>query len=111
MYRNTVCGTREALHLAWQTSPGPHGEPEGHDRDGQVQGVGPLRRTEEAFEPRSPPGTGGAGGGKGAGQGERDGAHQGPDTGPGNPVTGARWRTAGIFGCLRVTTRGRSPVR
>src|SRR5262249_4813483 len=27
------------------------------------------------------------------------------------PVTGARLRTAGIFGCLRVTTRGRSPVR
>ena len=27
------------------------------------------------------------------------------------PVTGARRRTAGIFGCLRVTTRGRSPVR
>jgi hypothetical protein len=29
----------------------------------------------------------------------------------GLPVTGARLRTAGIFGCLRVTTRGRSPVR
>ena len=27
------------------------------------------------------------------------------------PVTGARRRTAGIFGCRRVTTRGRSPVR
>src|SRR5262249_36016802 len=27
------------------------------------------------------------------------------------PVTGARLRTAGICGCLRVTTRGRSPVR
>jgi hypothetical protein len=35
--------------------PGPHGEPLGYDRDGRVQGVGPLQRTEEAFEQGSPP--------------------------------------------------------
>ena len=29
----------------------------------------------------------------------------------GLPVTDARLRTAGTFGCLRVITRGRSPVR
>jgi hypothetical protein len=27
MHRNTVCGTREALHLAWAGWPGPHGRP------------------------------------------------------------------------------------
>jgi hypothetical protein len=51
--------------------PSPHGEPEGHDRDGRVQGVGQLYSTDEAFEQGSPHGTGGEGGGKGAGQGER----------------------------------------
>ena len=85
MDRNTVCRTREALHLAWWVLPGPHGEPMGHDRDGRVQGVGPLHSTEEAFEQGSPHGTGGEGGGKGAGQGERGPADQGPDTVPGSP--------------------------
>src|SRR5215471_19652662 len=102
MDRNTVCGTREALHLAWWVLPGPHGEPMGHDRDGRVQGVGPLHSTEEAFEQGSPHGTGGEGGGKGAGQGERGGANQEPDTAPGSPVTGARLRTAGTSGYLYV---------
>ena len=83
-------------------SPGPHGAPTGHDRDGRVQGVGPLQSTEEAFAQRSPQGTGGAGGGKGAGQGERGGANQEPDTAPGSPVTGAQPRTAGPCGCLHV---------
>ena len=27
MRGNTVCGTREALPLAWRILPGPHGEP------------------------------------------------------------------------------------
>jgi len=36
--------------------PGSHGAPEGHDRDGRVQGVGQLHSTEEAFEQRSPGG-------------------------------------------------------
>jgi hypothetical protein len=26
-HRHTVCGTREALHLAWASWPGPHGKP------------------------------------------------------------------------------------
>jgi hypothetical protein len=82
--------------------PGPHGEPEGHDRDGRVQGVGQLHSTDEAFEQGSPHGTGGEGGGKGAGQGERGGGNQEPDTVPGPPVTGALPRTAGTFGCLDV---------
>ena len=53
---------------------------------------------------------GGGGGEKGAGQGEPGRAPQGPDTAPGNLVTGARLGTAGVV-CLRVITRGRSPVR
>jgi len=94
-----------------ERAPGPHGAPTGHDRGGRVQGVGPLQRTEEACEPRSPHGSGGEGGGKEAGQGERGRGNQEPDTAPGSPVTGAQPRTAGPRGCLRVTTRGRSPVR
>ena len=85
--------------------PGPHGEPKGYARDGRLQGVGPLQRTEEAGAQRSPPGTGGAGGGKGAGQGERGGGNQEPDTAPGTPVTGTQPRTAGPFGCLHVDPR------
>src|SRR4029450_4090504 len=50
-----------------ERSPGPHGEPTGHDRGARVQGVGPLQSTEEACEQRSPQGTGGAGGGGGGG--------------------------------------------
>jgi hypothetical protein len=88
-----------------ERSPGPHGAPTGHDRDGRVQGVGPLQSTAEAFAPRSPHGSGGAGGGKGAGQGERGGVHQEPATAPGSPVTGAQPRTAGTCGCLHVDPR------
>jgi len=73
--------------------PGPHGAPDGHDRDGRVQGVGQLQSTDEAFEQGSPHGTSGAGGGQGAGQGDRGGAHQEPDTAPGSPVTCAQPRT------------------
>ena len=88
-----------------ERSPGPHGEPPGHDRGAWVQGVGQLHRTEEAFEQRSPYGTGGGGGGKGAGQGARGGVNQEPDTAPGPPVTCAQPRTAGTFGCLHVDPR------
>ena len=42
MRRNTVCGTREALHLTWRVRPGPYGEPTGYDRNARVQGVGQL---------------------------------------------------------------------
>jgi hypothetical protein len=86
-----------------ERSPGPHGAPEGHDRDGRGQGVGPLQRTEEACAHGWPRGTGGAGGGQGAGQGARGGAHQEPDPAPGSPVPGARRRTAGTCGYLHVS--------
>ena len=59
MDSNTVCGTREALPLAWRriarSSPGA---PEGHDRGARVPGVGPLqlRRGSQsnAGHPRGP---------------------------------------------------------
>ena len=88
-----------------ERSPGPHGAPTGHDREGRGQGVGPLQSTEEACEPRSPHGIGGAGGGQGAGQGARGGGNQEPDPAPGSPVTGAQPRTAGPCGCLHVDPR------
>ena len=94
-----------------ESSPGPHGEPEGYDRDAQVQGVGQPHSISEAPEQRCwCARTGGGGGEKGAGQGEPGRAPQGPDTAPGNPATGARLGTAGAVR-LRVITRGRSPVR
>jgi hypothetical protein len=83
-------------------SPGPHGAPEGHDRGARVQGVGPLQRTAEACEQRSPHGTGGAGGGKGAGQGERGGVHQEPDPAPG---VSCHRRSAAYGRHLRVPAR------
>jgi hypothetical protein len=88
-----------------ERSPSPHGAPTGHDRDGRVQGVGPLQSTAEAFAQRSPHGIGGAGGGQGAGQGARGGVTQEPDTAPGSPVTGAQPRTAGPCGGLHVDPR------
>jgi hypothetical protein len=111
LHGNLLRGTREALHLAWQR--------------GQVRTVHPrettvlhgCRESDRCIGPRKP-------------------AHNGRPTGPaeegegrerakGNvvqqsrgrtqsrvlPVTGARPRMAGIFGGLRVITRGRSPVR
>ena len=81
---------------------------EGHDRGARVQGVGPLQGPQEAFEHRSPQGTGGAGGGKGTGQGEHGGGKQEPDTAPGSPVTGTQPRTVGPCGCLPVNP-GREP--
>ena len=56
MHGNSVSGTREALPLAWQTSQVCTVNLWGYDRDGRVQGVGPLQSTEEAFEQGSPQG-------------------------------------------------------
>jgi len=61
------------------------GHPQGDAREARVQGGGPLQRTAEAVEPRSPHGTGGGGGGQGAGPGERGPADQGPAAEPGAP--------------------------
>jgi hypothetical protein len=84
----------------------------GYDRDVRAQGVGQLHSIgetpEQGFWCAS---TGGGGGEKGAGRGERGEANQEPDAVPGSPVTCAWPRTAGTSGCLRVMTRGRSPVR
>jgi hypothetical protein len=73
-----------------ESSPGPHGEPTGDDRDGRRQGVGQPHSIDEAFEQRFwCARVGGGGGEKEAGHGEPGHAPQGPDTGPGHPVTGA----------------------
>jgi hypothetical protein len=86
MRGNAMCGTREAVYLAWRTiARCAQGTRTGHDRGALVQGIGPLHRPEEAFDPRWPPGTRGGGGGKGAGPGEGGGADQGPDPGLGHP--------------------------
>ena len=52
---------------------------------------------------------GGGSGGKGTGQGESGPAKQGPHSVAGSPATCAGVDTAGGQ-CLRVRTRGRSPV-
>jgi hypothetical protein len=111
MRENTVCGTREALSLAWHILPGPHGEPEGHDRDVRGQRVGQLHSTEEAFEQRLPRGPAEEVEGRELAKGNAAEHTRGRTQGRVPPVTGARPRTAGTFGCLRVITRGRSPVR
>jgi hypothetical protein len=62
MRGNPMCGTREAVHLAWRTiARCARGTRMGHDREARVQGIGPLHRPEEAFDPRWPPGTRGGG--------------------------------------------------
>jgi RNA-directed DNA polymerase len=49
MHGNIVCGTREALHLAWASAPRPAPRTaQGHGCDGRGQGVGPLQSTKEA---------------------------------------------------------------
>ena len=51
MHGNIVCGTREALHLAWAIAPRPARRTQkGHGRDARGQGVGQLYSTEEASE-------------------------------------------------------------
>jgi RNA-directed DNA polymerase len=105
MHGNTVSGTREVLHLAWQIC---------QVRTVNLWGTTVMdgcRESDSFIVPRKPsnkgrpPGTGGEGGGKGAGQGERGGVNQEPDTAPGSPVTCAQPRTAGTFGCLHVDPR------
>ncbi len=103
----TLC-TEPGRPCIWpgEWSPGPHGEPQGYDRDGRVQGVGQLHSTEEAFEQGSPYGTGGEGGGKGAGQGERGGAYQGPDTAPGHPCYTCPTAYGGLCACASPPKAG-----
>ena len=51
MHGNMVCGTREALHLAWTIAPRPARRTrKGHGRDARGQGVGQLYSTKEASE-------------------------------------------------------------
>jgi RNA-directed DNA polymerase len=51
MHGNSVCGTREALHLAWTIAPRPaRRTQQGHGRDARGQGVGQLHRTQDASE-------------------------------------------------------------
>ena len=52
MHGNIVSGTREPLRLALPSQQGPHGEPQGHDREVRTQGVGQFHRTSEATEQR-----------------------------------------------------------
>src|SRR4029434_498133 len=105
MHGNMVCGTREALHLAWAIAPrAARRTQKGHGRDARGQGVGQLHGTDEATEQgggtngdeESRTGRSGGGrGGKGAGQGEDGRANQGPDTAPECPATCARPDTTG----------------
>ena len=90
---------------------GPHGEPTGYARDARVQGVGQLHSTAEAFEQRLPKEPAEEVEGRELAKGNVAVHTRDRTQGRGIPVTGARPRTAGIFGCLRVTTRGGSPVR
>ena len=71
MHGNIVCGTREALSLAWPIAArSARGTRQGHGRDARRQGVGQLHITKEATEQRDASRTdthGGGRGGKGAG--------------------------------------------
>src|SRR5262249_16000817 len=51
MHGNIVCGTREALHLAWSIAARPaQRTTQGHGCDVRGQGVGQLHSTREASE-------------------------------------------------------------
>src|SRR5262249_8232011 len=50
MHGNIVCGTREALHLAWAIAPGPHSKPQGYGCDARGAGVRQLHSTKEVSE-------------------------------------------------------------
>ena len=111
MHGNTVRGTREALHLAWQAC--------------QVRTVNPwgttvmdgCRESDRFIVPRKPSN-------KGCPEGPAEEV-EGRERAKGNvvqhtrgrtqsrvsPVTGARPRMAGTQRCLCVITQGRSPVR
>ena len=80
--------------------PGPHGDPTGPDRDGRVQGVGPLR-TEQPSHKGCPAGPVAQGEGR---ERAKDPWRSTPGAGPsaGSPVPGARLRTAGTAGYLHV---------
>jgi RNA-directed DNA polymerase len=53
MHSNTLYGTRAALHLAWPIAArSARCTRQGYGRDARVQGVGPLRSTDEAAEQR-----------------------------------------------------------
>jgi RNA-directed DNA polymerase len=105
MHGNTVCGTREALPLAWPIAArSARRTREGYGGDARMQGVGQFHRTDEATEQgggtsddeesRTAQSSGGRGG-KGAGQGEDGRANQGPDPAPEHPATCARPDTTG----------------
>jgi hypothetical protein len=109
---NRRCGTREARPLAWG---GRARAARGHPRETPVRDGG--READRCSVPRKPSHQGRPRGPAAAGEGrERAKGTVVPSTRGrtqrrGGPVTGARRRTAGLCGCLRVTTRGRSPVR
>ena len=53
MHGNTVCGTREALHLAWPIAArSARRTREGYGCDARMQGVGQFHSTNEAAEQR-----------------------------------------------------------
>ncbi len=106
-----VRGTREALHLAWQTGPGRPVHPWGTT----VRPGG--RESDRCRGPKKPSNTGCPAGPAAQGEGRERAKGNGVQHTRGRtpcrvvPVTGARPRTAGPCGCLCVITRGRSPVR
>ena len=94
-----------------EQSPGPHGAPTGHDREGRGQGVGPLQSTRGSLRTKVAPRDRRSRGR--AGSGPRGTWRRKPGAGPSAGVSCHRRSAAygrPLWGPARQT-RGRSPVR
>jgi hypothetical protein len=112
MHRNTWRGTRETLHLAWRSMTR---SARGTLRDTSV--MDGCRESDRFIVPTKPSNKGCPMGlaekveGRERAKGNVVQHSRGRTQRRVSPVTGARLRMAGTFGCLCVMTRGRSPVR